>query len=60
MTTCRITYLNNKWRIVGETLVAETADKLERRLASLEELGLYILTRRYGDEGQGELKFESA
>lgn len=60
MTSATIRYVDeeNGWRMVSKRIVAEDRDKLERRIAAMVDLGLYMVGMVFHDEGQGELVFD--
>ena len=60
MTTATISYLDGDWKIRRRREVALDRDKLERRISALIDLGLYIVSMTFHDEGQGEFEFEEA
>ena len=59
MTSATIRYVDEEtWRMTSRRIVAEDRDKLERRIAAMVDLGLYVVTMVFHDEGQGELEFD--
>ncbi len=59
MTSATIKYIDEEtWRMTSRRVVAEDRDKLERRIAAMIDLGLYVVGFVFHDEGQGELVFD--
>lgn len=60
MTTATITFVGDNWKLKTMRVEAHDRDKLERRICGMRDLGLYIVSEKYHDEGQGEFGFEEA